>query len=66
MTENIRYRGAKQNLNEYNAEHQAQLEQQQGSKHVQYRGAEDDVERKAHETQETEVQYRGATDKVDL
>jgi len=61
----ITYRGAKAHLSELQPRVD-QLQQQQGSRTVQYRGVAGQASFKAHEKQVRKVTYRGATAEVEL
>ena len=63
----ITYRGASAPLSELKNERVSQLEQQQGARLIQYRGASADVDLNAPQTKEVHaVQYRGATGQVEI
>ncbi len=54
-------------MSELDAERVDQLEQQQGTRSVQYRGCQMEADLHApHETHQVEVQYRGAKAVVEL
>lgn len=63
----ITYRGASSSVAELNNQRVAQLEQQQGTQKIQYRGAtsELDVNRKKQPQKRT-ISYRGATLETEL
>ena len=65
MTTEIQYRGAKISLNEFLDERAAELKQQ-GTRHIQYRGGEDDIEQIVAQPRQIEANYRGATGTVDV
>ncbi|MEO0416440.1 MAG: hypothetical protein AAF226_15960 [Verrucomicrobiota bacterium] len=63
----IRYRGATARLSELNETRVSQLEQQQGSRLVSYRGATGEVAITASKKkQATQVRYRGAIAEIEL
>jgi len=66
MTNTIQYRGAQMNIEDFRGARTAQLEQQQGARQIQYRGAQADVARNAHRARKVQVTYRGATAEVEL
>ncbi|MEM1293955.1 MAG: hypothetical protein AAGH89_01230, partial [Verrucomicrobiota bacterium] len=57
----ITYRGASANLSELQNERTNQMQQQQGSRLVQYRGATGPEGTQPHQTKEVEITYRGET-----
>jgi|TARA_B100001093_G_scaffold401563_1_gene389219 hypothetical protein len=63
----ITYRGASAALSELKNERASQLEQQQGARLIQYRGASAEVDLNApHVRQVHPVQYRGATGEMKI
>ncbi|MEM7698018.1 MAG: hypothetical protein AAF236_06400 [Verrucomicrobiota bacterium] len=57
----ITYRGATAKLSEVSNQRVAQLEQQQGTRRVQYRGAQGEVAVGRQAKQTRTISYRGAT-----
>ena len=63
----ITYRGASVTLSELKNERVSQLEQQQGARLIQYRGASAEVDLNAPQVKEVHtVQYRGATGEMKI
>mgnify|MGYP003645292287 FL=1 len=57
----ITYRGASAELSELKNGRSEQLQQQQGSQLVQYRGAAGETNTKPHQKKDVEVTFRGET-----
>ncbi len=61
----ITYRGVSAHLSDLQDQRTDQLQQQQGSQLVQYRGASGPVNTQPHQKKTVEVTYRGATGSVE-